>query len=143
MDNFGHEVIEQAATGAGPCRVSLKPFNIGIDKRLVFTHSPFAIDNPYHQTGPVFINSKHVDEYKNVCRFPPEIKADKKSFPITLIGYIKEQRMIFTKLVGNADIDDLINKIFVELTAVDYLHVTQRLVASFVKLSGFSYYHIH
>ena len=25
-DDFGHEVIEQTATGLGPCRVSLKPF---------------------------------------------------------------------------------------------------------------------
>ena len=31
QDDFGHTVIEQTATGAGPCRVSLKPFKKGID----------------------------------------------------------------------------------------------------------------
>jgi len=40
QDDFGHEVIEQDATGRGPCRVSLKPFKPGKDKRLLFSHSP-------------------------------------------------------------------------------------------------------
>ena len=38
-DDFGHDVVEQVATGAGPCRISLKAFVKGIDKRLLFTHS--------------------------------------------------------------------------------------------------------
>ena len=46
-DDFGHEVIEQTATGLGPCRVSLKPFKKNIDTRLLFTHSPFETDNAY------------------------------------------------------------------------------------------------
>ena len=66
-DAFGHAVIEQIATGLGPCRVS--------------SHSPFGIDNPYNQPGPVFINKEEVEEYTDVHRFPPEIKANKKSFP--------------------------------------------------------------
>jgi hypothetical protein len=44
-DEFNHEVLEQVATGKGPCRVSLQPFVPGEDKRLVLTHSPFPIDN--------------------------------------------------------------------------------------------------
>ena len=30
-DEFGNEVYEQLATGKGPCRVSLKPFDVGND----------------------------------------------------------------------------------------------------------------
>src|ERR1035437_9009510 len=80
-DDFGHRVTEQIAIGSGLCRVSLKPFKKGVDKRLVLTHSPFEIDNAYNQPGPVFINSDDVEEYADIYRFPPEIKADKKSFP--------------------------------------------------------------
>src|SRR5579863_306963 len=47
-DDFGHQVIEQTATGLGPCRVSLKPFEKGVDRRLLFTHSPFEMDNAYN-----------------------------------------------------------------------------------------------
>ena len=122
-DEFGHEVIIQTATGLGPCRVSLKAFRPGIDKRILFSHSPFALENPYNQSGPVFIMADEVEEYADVHRFPPEIKADKKHFHLTLIGYNADQMMIYTKLVGDADIDELIVKIFDDHPEVEYLHV--------------------
>jgi len=121
-DDFGHDVIEQTATGLGPCRVSLKPFKKGIDKRLLLTHSPFKIDNAFDQPGPVFINSEEVEEYTDVYRFPPEIKADKKHFHLTLIGYDKNQMMVYTRLVGDNDVDEMIIKIFEEHPEVLYLH---------------------
>ena len=121
-DDFGHDVIEQTATGLGPCRVSLKPFKKGVDKRLLLTHSPFKIDNAFDQPGPVFINAEEVEEYTDVHRFPPEIKADKKHFHLTLIGYDKNQMMVYTKLVGDNDIDEMIIKIFEDHPEVLYLH---------------------
>ncbi len=57
-DDFGHEVIEQVATGKGPCRVSLKPFAVGEDVRLLLSHSPFAIDNAFNQPGPILLIKK-------------------------------------------------------------------------------------
>lgn len=121
-DEFGHEVIEQLATGKGPCRVSLKPFETGKDRRLLFSHSPFAIDNAFYQPGPVFIHKEPVLAYSDIHRFPPEIKADKVNFPLSLIGYSKDQRMVYTKLVGDLDVDQLIVEIFNNEPEVDYLH---------------------
>jgi hypothetical protein len=122
-DDFGHDVIEQVATGHGPCRVSLKPFVLGKDIRLLISHSPFDRDNAFNQPGPVFIHKKRVEAYKDIYRFPPEIKADKEHFHITLIGYDAEQMMVFTKLVGDEeDIDFLIPEIFKEYPEVEYLH---------------------
>jgi len=132
MDDFGHEVTEKIATGAGPCRVSLKPFEKGIDKRLLLTHSPFELDNAYNQPGPVFINSEDVEEYTDVYRFPPEIKANKKSFPISLIGYDEQQQMIFTRLVGDDDIDELIPEIFEQHADVAYLHARNAQACCFI-----------
>jgi hypothetical protein len=122
VDDFGNPVIEQLATGLGPCRVSLKPFEKGVDKRLLFKHSPFDIENAYNQPGPVFINSDDVEEYSDIHRFPPEIKTNKKSFPLTLIGYNKQQMMILTETVGDKDIDELITTIFEQRADVEYLH---------------------
>ena len=121
-DDFGHQVTEKVATGSGPCRVSLKPFIKGVDQRMLFTHSPFAIDNAFNQPGPVFINSEEVEEYSDIYRFPPEIKANKKSFSLTLLGYDKDQQMAFTQLVGDADVDELIATIFDTHPEVEYLH---------------------
>ena len=57
-DDFGHDVIEQVATGLGPCRVSLKPFVPGEDVRILVSHSPFEKDNAFNQPGPIFIHKK-------------------------------------------------------------------------------------
>lgn len=121
-DNFGHPVIEQIATGKGPCRVSLKPFTKGVDKRLLLSHSPFTIDNAFNQPGPIFIHSEEVEEYTDIHRFPPGIKADKNSFPLTLIGYSSDQRMVFTRLVGDDDVDELISAVLDSHSEIDYLH---------------------
>ena len=121
-DDFGHPVIEQIATGLGPCRVSLKPFKRGEDKRLLLSHSPFSIDNAFNQPGPVFIHAGEVEEYNDIYRFPPEIKADKKHFHLTLIGYSADQQMVYTKLVGDNDVDELIVRVFDKHPEIKYLH---------------------
>lgn len=116
-------MIEQIATGKGPCRVSLQPFKVGEDVRLLLSHSPFTVMNIFNQPGPVFISKEEVEPYSDVHRFPPGIKANKESFPLSLIGYSRKQNMIFTQLVGDADIDLLIEKIFDENPKIEYLHV--------------------
>ena len=131
-DDLGHEVIEQIATGKGPCRVSLKPFIVGQDVRLLISHSPFTIDNVFNQPGPVFIHKKEVEPYNDVYRFPPEIKADKESFHLTLVGYNEEQMMVFTRLVGDDDVDLLIPKIFEEQPEVEYLHARNAAASCFI-----------
>jgi len=121
-DDFGHPIQVQTATGRGPCRVSLRPFEVGREKRILISHSPFSIDNAFDQPGPVFINENEVEEYADVHRFPPEIKNDKEHFKITLIGYDTRQMMVYTKLVGDRDIDEMIGEIFETKPQVAYLH---------------------
>ncbi len=122
FDEFGHEITEQLATGVGPCRVSLQPFIPGKDKRILFCHSPFTIDNAFNQPGPVFIHENEVEPYSAIHQFPPEIKADKQNFPLTLIGYNKNQEMIHTQLVGDKDVDILILQMFDRYPKIAYLH---------------------
>jgi uncharacterized protein DUF1203 len=131
-DDFGHDVIEQVATGRGPCRVSLKPFKVREDVRLLLTHAPFEIDNPFYQPGPIFIHKKEVEAYKDIYRFPPEIKADKKHFHLTLIGYDERQMMIVTQLVGDDDVDELIVRLFETYPAVAYLHARSAQACCFI-----------
>jgi len=131
-DDFGHGVIEQLATAKGPCRVSLKPFKVGEDVRLLISHSPFTIDNVFNQPGPIFIHKKDVEAYSDIHRFPPEIKANKESFPLTLIGYTKEQMMVLTQLVGDDDVDLLIPKIFEKRPDIEYLHARNAEASCFI-----------
>jgi len=131
-DEYGHDLSETIATGKGPCRVSLRPFVVGRDVRLLLSHSPFLIDNAFNQPGPIFINKNEVEPYSDIHRFPPEIKADKISFPLSLIGYSEKQNMIFTQLVGEDDIDVLIQKIFDEQPEVEFLHVRNSEACCFI-----------
>ena len=131
-DDFGNEITEQIAGGYGPCRLSLKPFRPGVDRRVLLGHSPFAIANAFNQPGPVFVNSADVDEYADVHRFPPEIKADKQNFPLSLIGYNAAQQMMFSELVGDQDVDEMIERIFDEETEVEYLHARNSQACCFI-----------
>ena len=131
-DNFGNEIIEELANGYGPCRLSLKPFVPGKDKRLLFSHSPFPLSNAFDQRGPVFIAPGEVEEYKDIYRFPTEIKNDKKNFPLTLIGYSKEQKMNYTKLVGDRDVDEMIERIFEKHPEVEFLHARNAEAGCFI-----------
>jgi len=131
-DAFGHAVVEQLATGYGPCRVSLKPFRPGEDKRLLLSYSPFPIDNAYNQCGPVFINKEEVEPYNDIYNFPTEIKADKKHFPLSLIGYSSEQRMVYTKLVGEHDVDELISNILATHPEIEFLHARNAAAGCYI-----------
>ena len=131
-DDFGNEPIEQIAGGFGPCRVSLRPFVPGVDRRVLISHSPFATANAFNQPGPVFFNAADVDEYRDVHRFPPEIKADKTNFPLTLIGYSDDQRMVFAELVGDRDVDEMIPRIFAEHSDVEVLHARNAEAGCFI-----------
>ena len=131
-DEFGHQVIEELASGRGPCRVSLKPFSVGIDKRLLLKHNPFLIDNAYNQPGPIFIHKNDVEPYDDVYRFPPEIKADREHFHLTLIGYNAAQKMVVSRLVGDHDIDDLIADIFESFPDAEYLHARSAEACCFI-----------
>lgn len=131
-DDFGNEIIEQVATGKGPCRVSLKPFKVGEDERILLSHSPFTEQNIFNQPGPIFIHKDEVEPYSDIHRFPPEIKNNKESFPLSLIGYNRKQNMVFTQLVGDEDVDILIEKIFDENPKVEYLHVRNSEACCFI-----------
>ena len=131
-DEFGNEIVDQLAGGYGPCRVSLKPFRPRIDRRLLLSHSPFQIPNAFNQPGPIFVNSADVDEYVDVHRFPPEIKADKKNFPLSLIGYNASQQMVLSELVGDQDVEEMITRIFDDEPEVVYLHARNAQAGCFI-----------
>lgn len=131
-DAFEHDVVEQVATGRGPCRVSLRSFVPGKDKRLLFTHTPFEKDNVYNQPGPVFISAEETEPYTDIYHFPEEIKNDKEHYQITLIGYDVNQMMVYTRLVKEEDIDELIERIFNKHHEVHYLHARNATAGCFI-----------
>ncbi len=56
----------------------------------------------------------------------------KDSFPLSIIGYSKDQKMIFTKLVGDDDVDILIPEIFEAHPEIEYLHARNAEACCFI-----------
>ena len=110
QDDFGNDVLDQVTTGYGPCRLTLKAFKPGVDRRLLFSYSPFEQEGLYAEKGPVFISDAHMAPYADVHRFPPEIKADPVNFSLSLSGYNADRQMNFTRLVGCQDVDVLMGE---------------------------------
>ena len=75
---------------------------------------------------------KEVEPYPDVYRFPPEIKADKKHFPLSLVGYDTQQQMVYARQVGDKDVDELIAFIFKKHPEVDYLHARNAEACCFI-----------
>jgi len=131
-DEFGYCTKARIATAYGPCRVSLKPFVPGKDERILCCYSPFEIDNAFNERGPIFINKEEVEPYSDIYNFPAEMKADKVNFPLSLLGYNKLQEMVFTRLVGDDDVDELITEIFNRDPEIEYLHARNAEACCFI-----------
>lgn len=121
QDEFGNPLVEQISCGHGPCRVSLKPFQCRTDRRLIFMYSPFK--NRVNPIGPVVVCKSELEPYIDIHRFPPDLKADRTKFPLYFIGYNESEKFVCIKLVGDKDIEDLIEQIFLEFPDVSFLHV--------------------
>ncbi|UYZ64367.1 DUF1203 domain-containing protein [Hymenobacter weizhouensis] len=132
QDDFGHPLKAVPATGRGPCRVSLRPFTVGVDMRILAAYSPFSQASPYAETGPIFISAEAVAPYTDVHRFPPKIKADKVHFPLSLLGYSAAEHMVYTEQVGDQDIDQRIEQVFATRPEVAFLHVRNSEACCFI-----------
>ena len=87
-------------------------------------------DVPYCVGVAVFV--PEIEEYADVDRFPLEIKADKHNFPLSLIGYNTKQEMVFSELVGDQDVDAMIERVFTEEPDVEYLHARNAQAGCFI-----------
>lgn len=82
---YGHPVHEEIATGTGPCRCCLRPFEPGRERRLLFTYRPAGDDSSLMAPGPVFIHADHCDAYAGQG-FPPELRALPLAFEARAAG---------------------------------------------------------
>jgi hypothetical protein len=71
---YGHPAHEEVATGTGPCRCCLRPFEPGRDRRLLFTYRPVGDESSLMAPGPVFIHADPCDAYAGEG-FPPQLRA--------------------------------------------------------------------
>jgi hypothetical protein len=82
---YGHPVNAEVATGYGPCRSCLRDFEVGVERRLLFTFDPFFGIEEFPLPGPVFIHEDECSRYPEDSGFP----ADVLGHDLTLVAYGK------------------------------------------------------
>ena len=71
---YGHPVMAEVAGGTGPCRQCLGTFEVGVDRRLLFTHRPQADAGTITAPGPVFIHERECPRY-DAAAFPAGLES--------------------------------------------------------------------
>ncbi len=115
---YGHPVHAEVATGYGPCRLCLRDFRVGVDRRLLFTLDPFHGLEPFPLPGPVFIHETECDRHPEHGGFPEDLK----SHDLTLVAYGRGRLQRAEERVSGDGIENAIARLFAR-DDVDYLHV--------------------
>jgi hypothetical protein len=115
---YGHPAHAELATGYGPCRHCLRDFQIGKERRILFTYDPFYGLEPLPLPGPVFIHAEPCERFSESGGFPEDIRSHR----LTFVAYGAGRRLLSEVYVDNRDVGPIIAESFAR-TDVTYLHV--------------------
>jgi hypothetical protein len=115
---YGHPVHAEIATGYGPCRVCLRDFAVGAERRLLFTLDPFHGVEEFPLPGPVFIHEDDCERHPEHGGFPRDLLAH----DLMLVAYARGRRQLGEERVTGDAIEEAIARLLAR-TDVDYLHV--------------------
>ena len=115
---YGHPVHAEIATGYGPCRLCLRDFEVGVDRRLLFTLDPFYGIESFPLPGPVFIHESDCDRHPEYAGFPEDLLAH----DLTLVAYRRGRVQVDEERVTGPAVEASIDRLL-RRPDVDYVHV--------------------
>jgi hypothetical protein len=115
---YGHPAHEEVAKGHGPCRLCLRTFDIGNERRILFTYDAFRGLEPLPLPGPVFIHAERCERYPEAGGFPRDLARH----ALTLDGYARGRRARAQERVDDGGVDAAIERLLARAD-IDYIHV--------------------
>jgi hypothetical protein len=115
---YGHTVTSKVATGHGPCRHCLEPFEVGKDVRMLFTFDSFEGMDAIPQPGPVFVHQRECERFAEEAGYPPRLRE----FGAVLDGYDSSQRVARRELVTDGAQEKVLMNMFTDV-AIRYILV--------------------
>src|SRR5262245_26004229 len=97
---WGHPALTQPATGFGPCRLCLRTFREGEERRMLFTYDTYAGVAAFPQPGPVFIHADGCEPFDG-DGFPPELR----DLELTFEGIADGPRVIALERTEGGDVE--------------------------------------
>lgn len=116
--------------GFGPCRSCLKQFVEG-DRRILFSYRPNMVDNPYNETGPIFIHAEACEQYGEADTFPAEVEDGRVKFPLVFRAYNAKGVMIGAVLQNGEKASAIIESLF-DNDKIAFAHVRNAQAGCFV-----------
>jgi hypothetical protein len=87
---YGHPAFTETASGHGPCRHCLRTFDIGLDRRMLFTYDPFVEVGPMPFPGPIFIHADSCARFPEDAGYPQDMLVH----AALLSGISRDQRVL-------------------------------------------------
>ncbi|MFW6202343.1 MAG: DUF1203 domain-containing protein [Gemmatimonadota bacterium] len=115
---YGHPAHAEIATGYGPCRVCLRTFEQGVDRRLLFTYDPFDGVDPLPLPSPIFVHESPCRRHAEDEGFPEELR----DLPLTLNAYGRGRRLRDVAYVDDGRVEPSVESLLAR-PDVDYIHV--------------------
>jgi hypothetical protein len=115
---YGHPVHAEVATGYGPCRLCLRDFEVGAERRLLFTLDPFHGIEELPLPGPVFIHEEPCERHSEHGGFPEDLLGH----DLMLAAYGRGRRLRAEARVTGEAIEPAIADLLAR-DDVDYVHV--------------------
>ena len=94
---YGHPAHTEVATGYGPCRHCLRTFNVGEEKRILFTYDPFHGLEQIPLPGPIFVHAEPCERFPLEGGYPPDLLQH----AAVLNAFRKGQQLIARKVVSD------------------------------------------
>jgi hypothetical protein len=124
---WGYPASVEVAGGYGPCRTCLRMFEIGVERRILFIHDPFAGREPYPLPGPVFIHAARCEPYRDRAAFPNALRA----IGLTLEAYAEGRELRAVIRVSDGCVEPVVDALFADPGAA-YIHVRNTDVGCFL-----------
>jgi hypothetical protein len=115
---YDHPASEEIAGGYGPCRHCLREFEVGAERRILFTYDPFTDLERLPLPGPVFVHSRACERFPEAGGFPSELRAHE----LTFNAYGRGRRLVAQVYGTNAAIDANVERLLAR-PDVEYIHV--------------------
>lgn len=113
-----HPAHIEIAKGHGPCRHCLRTFQVGAERRILFTLDPFAELEVPPLPGPVFIHADECDRYPEEGDFPEDLREQILVFN----AYSRDRKLLAEEMATGRDIKLTIDRLLAR-AEVEYLHV--------------------
>ncbi len=125
---YGHAAHAETATDDAPCRVCLTRFTPGRDRRILFTHDPFAGTEPFPLPGPVFVHADACRPYDPDARLPETLARG----ALTFNAYAAGRRLLAVERTHGPDAAAAAVEGLLGVPGIAAIHVRSTLAGCFL-----------